>query len=487
MNEVNFVDTTLRDGHSCLWAKSMRTGMMLPVAAMIDQAGFQAFEIISNTNPKKMVRDLREDPWELLDLIHERMPKTPMRVICGRHVQAFQLTPRAIDALWYERLAAHGVRQARISDSSNTQAGWRAHVDYARKVGIDPIVNLIYSLAPKYSDEYYAQRARQAAQLDVFRICLKDPGGLLTPERMQTLVPVILQNAEGKDVELHTHCNTGLGPQCAVEAIKLGIRYINTAIPPLADANSNPSVFNVARNARALGFKTTVDEESLKPVEHHFTAIARKEGLPMGAPSPYDIYPHVHQVPGGMVTNLKHQLAAVGLEAKLEAVVEEIGRVRTDFGCPIMVTPYAQFVGVQATMNVIAGEPYKHCSDEVIQFALGLWGEEESTSMDPNVRDRILNLPRAKELARWQPPEPSLKEVRKKYGGPGISDDEMLLRYLAGEDQVAAMRAAGPFKQYQYASNGRGLVSLIEDLTRRSKISYIQVQKDEMSLTLRSE
>jgi len=186
-----------------------------------------------------------------------------------------------------------------------------------------------------------------------------------------------------------------------------------------------------------------------------------------------------------MVSNLRHQLATVGLESKLEAVKEEIGRVRLDFGCPIMVTPYAQFVGVQATMNVLTGERYKEASDEVIQFALGLWGEEESSSMDPDVRDRILNRPRARELARWQPPEPSLKEVRKRYGGPGVSDDDLLLCYLAGEDQVAAMRAAGPFKRYDGA--GQSLVSLIEDLTRRNSISYIQVQKDAMSLTLRSD
>ena len=484
MSEVNFVDTTLRDGHSCLWAKSMRIGMMLPIASTIDQAGFQGFEIISNTNPKKMVRDLREDPWELLERIGKLMPKTPMRVICGRHLQAFQLTPRSVEELWYQRLAAHGVRQVRISDSSNTSAGWKNHVGYASSVGIEPVVNLIFALAPKYSDEYYAQKAREASALDVFRICLKDPGGLLSPERMRTLVPAILQNIGKTEVELHTHCITGLGAQCAIEAIKLGIRIINTAIPPLADSNSNPSVLNVAANARALGYTTNLDEKPLAAVEAHFTAIARREGLPLGAPAPYDITPHINQVPGGMVSNLQHQLATVGLEHKLEAVKDEIGKVRIDLGCPIMVTPYAQFVGVQATMNVLTGERYKEVSDELIQFALGLWGEDESSSINPDIRDRILNRSRARELARWQPPEPSIKELRKKYGGAGISDDELLLRYLAGEDQVAAMRAAGPFKTYQGA--GQSLVSMIGDLTRRSNISYIQVQKDEMSLTLRS-
>jgi len=249
--------------------------------------------------------------------------------------------------------------------------------------------------------------------------------------------------------------------------------------------NSNPSVLNVAMNARLLGYEPVLDEEALKPVVRHFTAIARREGLAMGAPSPYDISSHVHQVPGGMVSNLKFQLASAGIEHKLDDVVEEIGRVRLDFGCPIMVTPYAQFVGVQATMNVIAGERYKQCSDEVIQYALGLWGEEEATSIEPNVRDKILSLPRAKQLSGWEPPEPSLKEFRQQFGGPGVSDDEMLLRYLAGEDQVAAMRAAGPFRRYN--TDGQSIVNLVQDLAQRPRISYIKVQKDEMSLTLRSD
>src|SRR3970282_49152 len=112
---------------------------------------------------------------------------------------------------------------------------------------------------------------------------------------------------------------------------------------------------------------------------------------------------------------LRHQLATSGLGDKIDAVLEEIGKVRAELGYPIMVTPYSQFVGVQATMNVISGERYKQVPDEVIQYALGLWGEEECSSIDPNVRDRILDRLRARELAHWQPPQPSLNEVRREY------------------------------------------------------------------------
>ena len=404
MNEVNFVDTTLRDGQMSLWATEMTTGMILPVAETMDQAGFEAIEIIAAAFFKKAVRELREDPWERIRQVRERSQKTPLRAIRGRYMTAFHISPKSIEDLWVERLAANGIRQIRISDPSNTVSVWREHVHAAHQVGFDAIVNLIFSISPKHTDEYYAQKTRAAAELGTERICLKDPGALLTPQRIRTLVPEVLKNANGIPVELHTHCITGLGPLCCLEAIKLGVRSINTAIPPLANASSNPSLFNVISNARAMGFTTTVDHESLKPVERHFTSIARREGLPIGAPMEYDCSHYVHQVPGGMISNLRHQLTTSGLAGKIDAVLEEIGKVRADFGYPIMVTPYSQFVGVQATMNVISGERYKQVPDEVIQYALGLWGEEECASIVPDVRDRILDRHRARELAHWQPP-----------------------------------------------------------------------------------
>jgi len=183
-----------------------------------------------------------------------------------------------------------------------------------------------------------------------------------------------------------------------------------------------------------------------------------------------------------MISNFRFQLTKLGMKERLEEVLEETARVRKEFGYPIMVTPYSQFVGVQASMNVILGERYKEVTDEVIQYALGLWGVEESSSMDPDVRDKILSRPRARELARWEPPEISVKELRQKLGGAGVSDDELLLRYFAGTDEVAAMRAAGLPKDYVIAKNP--LVNLIGELTRQTDHQRIYVQKGNLSLQL---
>jgi oxaloacetate decarboxylase alpha subunit len=480
MKPVHFVDTTLRDGHMSLWAGAMRTDMMLPVAAQIDRVGFKAMEIISTSFFKKMVRELRDDPWERLRLIANLAPRTPLRAILGRYVAAFEFTPPSVTDLWLERLVANGVREVRISDCSNTVSVWERLVRDSHRVGLKTILNLIFSVSPVHTDDYYAKLARAAVKLRTDRICLKDPGGLLTPDRTRILVPIVLRESKGIPVELHTHCNTGLGPLCALEAIKLGIDIINTATPPLANGSANPSVFNVAENAIALGYTPTIDLEALRPVSDHFTRIARREGLPIGTPLEYTESHYTHQVPGGMISNLRHQLAQVKMQDRLAEVLEETARVREEFGYPIMVTPYSQFVGVQAAMNVMLGERYKQISDQVIQYALGLWGEAESAAMNPNLRDRILACARAKELARFQPPEPSIDEVRRHFGGPGVSDDDLMLRYFAGTEEVAAMRAA---PRSGIGVDGRlPLLTLINELARQPHFSQIRIEKGDLVL-----
>ena len=480
--DIFFVDTTLRDGQLSLWASNMRTEMMLPIAERLDRAGFEAIEVMSSAFYKKCVRDLKNDPWERIRLVRKRVKKTPLRSIRSRSMLAFQMTPPAIADLWLERLAANGISELRTSDPSNTPRYWRQSVEAAKRAGLKTVLNIIYSISPKHTDDYFVQRAREAAKLDVMRICFKDPGGLLTPEATRRLVPLILQEANGKPLEFHTHCNTGLGSLCCLEAIKLGITSINTAIPPLADGSSNPSVFNVAMNARALGYRTMLDEEMIKPVRDHFTAVARQENLPIGRPLEYDAFHPMHQVPGGMISNFRFQLANLGKLDKLPQVLEEVSRVRAEFGYPIMVTPYSQFFGVQAAINVMVGERYKEVTDEVLLYALGLWGEEEAKSIDANLKDRLLEMPRAKELARQKAPETSLRSFREKFGGAGVSDDDRLLRYFAGDDAVAAMKAAGPTNNYARPTSS--LLTLIEQISKRNDSSQIFIKKNGLSLRL---
>jgi oxaloacetate decarboxylase alpha subunit len=318
----------------------------------------------------------------------------------------------------------------------------------AKESGIDEVmIALSYSISPVHTDEFYAQKARAVASSpDVDLVYLKDQGGLLTIDRVRTLVPVIQQNIHGLPLEVHSHCSTGLAPLCYLEAMKLGVKTFHVAVPPLAYGSSLPSALNILHNARHLGYAVKADEEALQAMSAHFQMIAEQEHRPPGVPVEHDVYYYKHQVPGGMLSTLKRQLAEVKMEHRMEEVLEEILRVRQELGYPIMVTPFSQFVGTQATMNIMSGERYKQVPDGVLQYVAG-WFGKPNTPIDPNVLDKITSLPRSKEFIGKELAQPTVAEIRQQMGiGPEVSDGEFLLRYSMSDREVDEMLATGPMK-----------------------------------------
>ena len=183
-----------------------------------------------------------------------------------------------------------------------------------------------------------------------------------------------------------------------------------------------------------------------------------------------------------MIANFVHQLRLVGMEDKLPAALEEAARVRAEWGYPIMVTPLSQFVGTQAAINIIMGERYKQVTDQSIQYAHGIWGREGADLMDPDVKDRILGRPRAKDWEGWQQPDPSLPEVRTQLGSSSMSDDELILRVFAGDEAVEELQNAGRPREYLSAS--QPLVRLVNELTRQQEYTQVYIRKPGFSLTL---
>jgi oxaloacetate decarboxylase alpha subunit len=480
MDEVRIVDTTLRDGDISLWAYGMTTGMMLPALRHMDKAGFDSMEFFLSLRFKKFVREHKEDPWDWLRLGTKEVKRTRLRYHGGLH-SGFEFIPECIRRLVIQTIAKYGIDLTRTSNPWNNFEILGKEAIELKKLGMDTVMNLIYAISPRHTDAYYTQKAREAAAQEPFRICFKDVGGMLTPERTRTLVRLIKQNISDIPLEFHAHCNNGLAPYNLLEAVKEGVRIVHTAIPPLANGSSQPSVFNVVSNLRSLGFKPLVNTDVLSPVTEHFSRVAEEEQLPVGEPREYDQACYNHQVPGGMISNLSHQLKLMGKEETLQPVLDEISLVRAELGYPIMVTPFAQFVGSQAAINVLLGERYKEVTDQVIQYALGLWGNEGSDYMDQTVRAKILDRARAREIERTIYPDPPLEEVRKQYGGAKLSDEELLLRYYAGPEFVEALKNAPPRKQY--VNTRKPLVRLVEELSKK-KLGHVYIRKGDLSLIL---
>lgn len=484
--EVRFVDTTLRDGNQSLWALLMSTSMMLPVAERLDQAGYRAVEVSAPAHFKAIVRDVRDDPWERIRKVAERIRNTPLAIMQQTSITGFSIVPKCLAQLWMHRLAANGVRRIHLMEASNDFVmRIPDFIRYAKNAGLQVALALTYSISPKHTDEHFAEKARTASGLGVDAIFIKDPGGLLTPERVGTLVPAVRRQTGDVPLEFHSHCTTGLAPLCYLEAVKQGITTLHAAIPPLANGTSQPSVLNLAHNLRFLGFSPVIDEAAIQPVVDHFNFIAKRENRPIGAPVEYDYYQYIHQIPGGVISNLKRQLTQLKLIDKLPLVIEECIRVREDFGYPIMVTPFSQYIATQAAINVVLGERYKQVADDLIYYALGFWGAEARAGIRPHVLDKIMELPRAKELKTWEFPEPSLDELREQYGGSSLSDDELLLRYIIGsEDDIKAMRMAGPARDDKYIGANVPLNALLGDLLKRRDVSFVSIRSKQMDIMI---
>lgn len=243
-----------------------------------------------------------------------------------------------------------------------------------------------------------------------------------------------------------------------------------------------PSLENTIANARRLGYTPHVDEKAVEAISAHFRYVARREGKPIGVPVEYDVFPFSHQVPGNMVTHLEDQLGQRGMRDRLEEVLEEISAIREEWGYPTMITPYSQLVGTQAVLNVTLGERYKEVPEEVIRYLLGHYAKPAGP-VDQNVVDKVTSLPGAKDLLNWERPQPSIEDLRREMGRPGISDDEFLLRFLLPQEHVDAMLAAGPIKT-DYPRGDKPVMALIHELMRREDSTYVHVQKGGFSLTL---
>jgi oxaloacetate decarboxylase alpha subunit len=220
-----------------------------------------------------------------------------------------------------------------------------------------------------------------------------------------------------------------------------------------------------------------VNDGLIEQAARQLTAIARQEMLPIGAPLEYDAAQYVHQVPGGVISNLKHQLAEMRMLGRLDEVLEESVHVRKDLGYPIMITPLSQFVVTQAAINVATEERYKHVIDELILFAQGVYGEDSGYSvMDQNLKDRLLSTQRAAELAARQKPNVTLRDLRAGLGATAVSDEEFLLRYIMkGEQEIRTMRAAGRPKQY--LNSAPPLARLLEELKKHRGVRYVSLQR----------
>lgn len=481
MKEIKIIDQTLRDGHQCLWASRMTTAMMLPVAEKMDRAGIDGIDLIGGGHFDVCVRYLKENPWERIRIMSKKITHTPLYGTArSRHLTGFDVVPNDLLLLWTERFIANGIKRFRSVEPLNDLDAIVYLLKRAKELGAYTIGVLAYGHSPVHTDELYMQKAKELVErAGVDAVMLKDAPGLLTPDRIRTLVPALKKVLGNIPLELHTHCTTGLAPLVYLEGVKLGAEQIHTSIAPLANGAAQPAMQTMVRNLRSMGYTVNVDDALVDEVSEHFAKVAKHSGHPVGVPNEYDAVHFEHQVPGGMISNFKAQLTQAGLSHKLPEVLDECARVRSELGWPIMITPFSQYVGTLAVLNVVNGVRYGIVPDEVKKYALGYNGRLLAP-IEPNVLDRIMANGSQSILPVPPPLEPGVPALRKKY--PNMSDEERLLRYSYAGTQVDDMLAAGAMKtDYDFE---QPLVHLLNEIAKRPKLARVYIQCKDLRLEM---
>lgn len=463
---IRLIDVTLRDAHQCLWATRMTTAMMRQIAPKLDEAGFEAIDLVGGAVFDVMVRYLHEDPWERMRIVSQWVSKTPLIIHTrGQSLFTFEFFPDDVVELAAERFAANGMRYHTPYDALNDMRNLEVPIRAAKRHGLYVAGGLAYSFSPVHTDAYYAGKARELVALGVDAIYLKDASGLLRPERVATLVQAVKAAVGDLPLQIHTHCNSGLAPYVVLQAVENGVDVVHTATSTLANGVSHSPTEKVAANLRRRGYDVPIDLTPVEEAAEMLAYIAEREGKPVGHPREYDEFQFHHQCAGGMVSNLEYQLQSIGMADRLEEILEEAGQVRADLGYPIVVSPFAQYIITQALLNVIGKDQgkqrYETVPDEVRLYVRGGYGQVPG-EIDESLYDRIT---RGAEPITERPGdrlEPVLARLRKTRG-PFATDDDLLLAAFYRDAEYSELKAAGAI-QTEYPLATTPLATLIKEI-----------------------
>ncbi|MBT5485293.1 MAG: biotin carboxyl carrier protein [Gammaproteobacteria bacterium] len=485
MAELKLVDVSIRDGNQSLWGMTgMGTKQIMQVAPLMERVGFRAIDFTSSTHMAVGVRYHQDDPWERIRLMHQALPTVPLQFIStGFRFISWETADHDFMRLAYRTLMKNGIGRFVLLDPMHDMDALMQVARIVKEEGdAENMAALTFTLSDVHDDAFYANCARQiAASGDFDLLYIKDPSGLLTPERARTLIPAVKKEIGKLPLELHSHCTIGLSQFNYIVAAELGIDALHVAVGPLAHGSSLPCASQTIANLKTHGYEADVNEQALKAMEDYYFALAKAEGLPSGQPQAYDASYLRHQVAGGVLTTTRRQLSELNLEHKFDEVMAEVERVRAELGSPIMVTPFPQIVTTQAMFNVMGEERYEQIPDQAIRYVLGRFGRP-TAPVDPEVLDKIMSLPRTKEIEK-EPITMTLKERRKRFS-KSMSDEEFLLRAVMPEDQVDAMRTRAPH-QLHYNPEIAPILKLLKRMKEKKQTSYFEVKQPDFSLTLR--
>ncbi|MFH1481559.1 MAG: pyruvate carboxylase subunit B [Pseudomonadota bacterium] len=439
-NPIKIQDNTFRDGHQSLLATRMRTEDMIPIAEKMDSVGFWAMEVWGGATFDSMHRFLGEDPFERVRILKKHIRRTPFSMLLrGQNLVGYRNYADDVARLFVDKSCEGGIDVFRVFDAVNDFRNFQTVVERIKANGKHFQGTICYSLTGRrmggkvFNLDYYKTKAKEIQEMGADSLCLKDMAGIMAPFDIAKIITELKREIT-IPIHLHTHYTSGMASMVYLEAIKAGVDIIDTCLAPFALRTSQPAIEPIVATLYATNRDPGFDLNLLLELGDYIESIAPKyrDYLAKNRMSVIDTGVLVHQVPGGMISNLVNQLKEAKALDRLAEVYKEVAVTRKELGTPPLVTPTSQIVGVQAVLNVLFGR-YKMVTNEVKDLVYGLYGKTP-TPVDPEVQKKVL-----KGYKRGETPitgraadylEPELDKIKEKVGYVAKNDFDLLIAAL---------------------------------------------------------
>ena len=362
--QVLLTDTTLRDAHQSLLATRMRTIDMAPIApyyaSLLPQ--LLSVECWGGATFDVAMRFLKEDPWQRLEILRERMPNMLLQMLLrSANAVGYANYPDNVVKFFIAHAAKRGIDIFRIFDSLNWVENMRVAIDAVLASGklceaaICYTGNLGDPKEKKYTLDYYLGLARELKAAGTHVLGIKDMAGMCRPRAAYSLVKA-LKDEIGLPVHFHTHDTSGISAASVLAAIDAGADAVDGAIDAMSGLTSQPNLGSLVEALRNGPRDSGVDPANLRLISSYWEQVRRLYGafesdIRSGASEVY-----VHGMPGGQYTNLREQARSLGLDdVRWPEVAQAYADVNEMFGDIVKVTPTSKTVGDMALLMVTGG------------------------------------------------------------------------------------------------------------------------------------
>ena len=425
---LKITETVLRDAHQSLIATRMTTEQMLPIVDKMDKIGYHAVECWGGATFDASLRFLKEDPWERLRKLRDGFKNTKLQMLFrGQNILGYNHYADDVVEYFVQKSIANGIDIIRIFDCLNDLRNLETAVKAANKENGHAQIALSYTLGDAYTLDYWKDMAKRIEDMGAKSLCIKDMAGLLVPAKATELVQALKESVE-IPIDLHTHYTSGVASMTYMKAVEAGCDIIDTAISPFSMGTSQPATEVMVEAFKGTEYHTGLDQTKLAEIADYFRPMredALKSGLMNTKVLGVNIQTLRYQVPGGMLSNLVSQLKEMGQEDKYEQVLEEVPRVRKDFGEPPLVTPSSQIVGTQAVLNVVSGERYKMVTKESKKLLSGQFGQTVKP-FDPEVQKKCIGDEKPITCRPADLIKPQLADIEKEMAQYKQQDEDVL-------------------------------------------------------------